>query len=129
MQRVISVRFAEVLAQAGSLRGDRAEALHALRIACKRLRYSIELFEDALPKLAAAGARLRQLQDELGNVHDCDVLTELAQRKEATHVIHRLRRDRERHTLRAHALWIDAFSTGGPLSELIAYTGFGAGAP
>lgn len=129
MQRIISVRFAEVLAQADGLKGDRAAELHALRIACKRLRYSIELFEGELPKLKAAGQRLAQLQDELGVVHDCDVLLELAQTKNATHLGHRLRRDRERHALRAHGLWIDAFSQGGPLSELIAYTGFGVPMP
>jgi CHAD domain-containing protein len=129
MQRIISVRFAEVLAQADGLKGDRAADLHALRISCKRLRYSIELFQNELPNLKAAAARLAQLQDELGVVHDCDVLSELAQERGATHLGHRLTRDRERHALRAHGLWIDAFKEGGPLSELIAYTGFGVPTP
>lgn len=129
MQRIISVRFAEVLAQADGLRGDRAPELHALRIGCKRLRYSIELFKRDLPKLRAAGQRLAQLQDELGFVHDCDVLSGLASEKGAAHLRHRLQRDRERHALRAHALWTDAFKPGGPLTELIAYTGFGVPTP
>lgn len=129
MQRIISVRFAEVLAQADGLKAERPAEMHALRITCKRLRYSIELFERDLPMLKPAGARLRQLQDELGEVHDCDVLLELAKEQRARHLAARLARDRERHTLRAHALWIDAFSSGGPLAALIAYTGFGAPLP
>lgn len=125
VQRIVSVRFAEVLAQANGFRKNRAGELHALRISCKRLRYSLELFAPCLPKLKSAEERLRQLQDELGEVHDCDVLLQLAAKHEATHLQGRIRRDRERCTLRAHALWADAFARGGPFAELIAYTGFG----
>lgn len=129
MQRIVSVRFAEVLSQAGGIKSERPSELHALRIGCKRLRYSLELFENELPKLKPAAQRLRQLQDELGVVHDCDVLLTLAQEHGAHHVAHRLQRDRARHTVRARALWADAFAHGGPLGELIAYTGFGATPP
>ena len=125
MQRIISVRFAEVLAQAGAIKTDHPSELHALRIGCKRLRYSLELFESELPGLKPAAQRLRQLQDELGLVHDCDVLLALAEEQHAQHLAHRLQRDRVRHTLRAHGLWADAFTRGGPLGALIAYTGFG----
>lgn len=126
VQRVISVRFAEMLALAGAFATLRGDELHALRIACKRLRYSIELFEKALPALKVSAQRVRQLQDELGKVHDCDVLGVLAEESNAGHLVHRLRRDRERHALRAKALWLDAFSQGGPLIELVNYTGLGA---
>jgi CHAD domain-containing protein len=126
VHRVVSVRFAEVLALAGAFATQRGAELHALRIACKRLRYSIELFEQELPALKASAQRVQQLQDELGEVHDCDVLGAMAQDKKANHLGHRLRRDRERHALRAKALWVDAFSKGGPLLELVKYTGFGA---
>lgn len=129
MQRIVSVRFAEVLSGAAALKTCRSEDLHALRISCKRLRYSIELFARALPKLAAAGQRMRQLTDELGEVHDCDVLSSMAKEHRAPHVLRRLKRDRERHALRAKALWLDAFSAGGPFSALIDYTGFGVLAP
>jgi hypothetical protein len=49
--------------------------LHDLRIAAKRLRYSFEVFEEVLP--AACGAfvtEITHLQDELGEMHDNDVL-------------------------------------------------------
>jgi CHAD domain-containing protein len=51
-----------------------ARVAHGLRIAVKKLRYDAELAEPALP--AAAGAVLKalvQLQDALGELHDCDV--------------------------------------------------------
>ena len=129
IQRVISVRFAEVLAQTRALSTQRPDELHAFRIGCKRLRYSLELFAEALPRLESAKARIRQLQDELGEVHDCDVLSAMAKHREATHLLRRLMRDRDRHAARARALWLDAFAQGGPFNELIAFTGFGAVAP
>jgi hypothetical protein len=52
--------------------------LHNLRIAAKRLRYTLELFEDALPAACQAIAKeLAQLQDELGSLHDNDVMIAL----------------------------------------------------
>jgi CHAD domain len=58
--------------------------LHDLRIAAKRLRYTLEVLGSALgPAAAALEDEARALQDVLGEVHDCDVLaprlhTELA---------------------------------------------------
>ena len=58
---------------------DQLRELHELRIAAKRLRYTLELFEPALPGGAAEAIDdLKHLQDELGFVHDRDVLTDLA---------------------------------------------------
>ncbi len=59
---------------------DNARGLHDMRIAAKRLRYTFEVFEDVLP----AGGRavvgeLTQLQDELGELHDSDVMIALLQ--------------------------------------------------
>ncbi len=52
--------------------------LHNLRIAVKRLRYTLEIFEDYLPReCKAAVDELQQLQDELGALHDNDVLIAL----------------------------------------------------
>ena len=52
--------------------------LHNLRIAAKRLRYTLEIFEDVLPPACHAFAdELTQVQDELGAVHDNDVLIAL----------------------------------------------------
>jgi hypothetical protein len=52
--------------------------LHNLRIAIKRLRYTLELFSAALPaQTAIIVHELTQLQDELGELHDCDVMIAL----------------------------------------------------
>lgn len=52
--------------------------LHNLRIAAKRLRYTFEVFEEVLP---AAGKdvvdELTRIQDELGVLHDSDVIIAL----------------------------------------------------
>ena len=51
------------------------EALHDMRIAAKRLRYLLEVMEPALgPKAGKAAGRARDLQDVLGDIHDCDVM-------------------------------------------------------
>jgi CHAD domain len=52
--------------------------LHDLRIASKRLRYTFEIFGDVLPvacKLAIG--EIEQIQEELGSMHDSDVLIAL----------------------------------------------------
>lgn len=52
--------------------------LHNLRIAAKRLRYTLELFEDVLPEESKAVVEeLTQIQDELGALHDHDVMIAL----------------------------------------------------
>ncbi|HEV2583672.1 MAG TPA: CHAD domain-containing protein [Ktedonobacteraceae bacterium] len=49
--------------------------LHDLRIAAKRLRYSFEVFEEMLPgSCGAFVTEITRLQDELGDLHDSDVL-------------------------------------------------------
>jgi len=53
-------------------------ALHELRIACKRLRYTLEFFQDVLPGGACdAAATATKMQDALGEVHDADVWSEI----------------------------------------------------
>ncbi len=55
-----------------------SKELHNLRIAAKRLRYTLEMFEDVLPETNNAIVdELSQLQDELGLLHDSDVLIAL----------------------------------------------------
>ncbi len=52
--------------------------LHNLRIAAKRLRYTLEIFEDVLPSASQAiREELTQIQDELGALHDSDVMIAL----------------------------------------------------
>jgi CHAD domain-containing protein len=50
------------------------EALHRLRIAYKRLRYTVETFETVLPPdLAALAAPAARFQSRLGKLHDIDM--------------------------------------------------------
>lgn len=52
--------------------------LHNLRIAAKRLRYTLEIFEDVLPSTChTISKELTQIQDELGSLHDSDVVIAL----------------------------------------------------
>jgi hypothetical protein len=50
------------------------DTLHDLRIAAKRLRYILEVAEPCFgPYAEKAGRRTKELQDLLGEIHDCDV--------------------------------------------------------
>jgi CHAD domain-containing protein len=51
------------------------EVLHAFRSACRRLRYTMELFEGALPGAERLIAELERTQDEIGDMHDGHVAT------------------------------------------------------
>jgi len=54
------------------------QELHNLRIAAKRLRYTLEVFEDVLPEACKLVVEeLLQIQDELGTLHDSDVMIAL----------------------------------------------------
>ncbi len=54
------------------------QELHNLRIAAKRLRYTLEVFEDVLPEACKPVVKeLQQIQDELGALHDSDVMIAL----------------------------------------------------
>ncbi len=54
--------------------------LHDMRIAAKRLRYTFEVFEEVLPASGKAIVEeLTRLQDELGALHDSDVMIALLQ--------------------------------------------------
>lgn len=56
--------------------GADSEALHDLRIAAKRLRYSLEMFAVCFPADVASELAdgVRSMQDILGRIHDLDVL-------------------------------------------------------
>jgi CHAD domain-containing protein len=68
-RRIIAVRAQEVLDLAVVAQDPfEMKALHDLRIAAKRLRYVLELTgPEAVVK------QLKDLQDVLGDIHDCDV--------------------------------------------------------
>ena len=74
-RRVLAVRIEEIYAYDGAIADPaRVTELHDMRIAFKRLRYLLEIFgvaftEDLDPFLE----QVKELQDLLGDIHDCDV--------------------------------------------------------
>jgi CHAD domain-containing protein len=53
---------------------DAVEELHAMRIAAKKLRYTMECFSGIFPeRLAEYLSTMRVIQEQLGTIHDCDV--------------------------------------------------------
>ncbi|MBV9149919.1 MAG: CHAD domain-containing protein [Candidatus Eremiobacteraeota bacterium] len=125
MRRIVTVRFCEVLTQAPALKDAKPQPLHDLRIACKRLRYTLELFGNALRECRAAERALEGLQQLLGDAHDCDILLESAQRAGAVHLAKRVRRDRERSVRRAQRLWLRSIDEHGAFASLIGLSGIG----
>jgi len=72
---ITSLRLEEMLAYEASVyHPEQVEELHAMRIAAKRLRYTLEVFaplyDDGLKQPLQT---VRQVQDVLGDIHDCDV--------------------------------------------------------
>jgi CHAD domain-containing protein len=75
-RRIIRARLTEMYAWAQYAHDERrAREQHQMRIAAKRLRYTLELFREYLPERAGECIKdLRSIQDALGLLHDCDVL-------------------------------------------------------
>lgn len=73
---IIPVRVAELRAWEAAVQDpERIEELHAMRIAAKRLRYTMEIFASAYGKpFAAAITQVKAIQERLGTIHDADVL-------------------------------------------------------
>jgi CHAD domain-containing protein len=63
-------RYQEILRYEMALPRASAETLHGLRIACKRLRYSMQIFGKTPPALAETLSALKDAQDHLGRLHD-----------------------------------------------------------
>ncbi len=63
-------RYEEILSYEMVLPEAGAETLHKLRIACKRLRYSMQIFGPAPAALSETMATLKAAQDQLGQLHD-----------------------------------------------------------
>jgi hypothetical protein len=74
--RIVLVRLGELRGLAPkALKPKAAKAQHDLRIAAKRLRYVLELTGFCFGHPAeTARRRARDLQDALGEIHDCDVM-------------------------------------------------------
>lgn len=73
---VIETRLGEMLSFAPWVDDPaNVEEIHNLRIAAKRLRYSLELFRFALPS-GAGGLinEVKEIQEHVGDMHDADVM-------------------------------------------------------
>jgi CHAD domain-containing protein len=78
-QQILAVRFDELISHAGWITDQElVTELHDARISAKRLRYTLEFYEQVLESdTATAIAELASLQDALGNVHDVDFRIEM----------------------------------------------------
>ena len=80
--RIVSVRLDEMRSFAPkALKPGRLRQQHDMRIAAKRLRYVLEATEFCFGRPGqVARRRARDLQDILGELHDCDVMLPRAER-------------------------------------------------
>ena len=75
-ERIVRTRLDELYSfTPKALNPKRVKALHDMRIAAKRLRYVLEITSFCFgPYASTATKRARELQDLLGEIHDCDGL-------------------------------------------------------
>ena len=76
LERIVATRLDELCSfMPRAMDPARMKALHDMRIAAKRLRYILEVGAEPCfgPYAAEAIKRTRDLQDLLGELHDCDV--------------------------------------------------------
>jgi len=75
-ERIVRVRLDELCRLAACAQLPEAvEELHDTRIAAKRLRYVLEIMGPCLgPYAETATKRAKDIQDLLGEIHDCDVM-------------------------------------------------------
>lgn len=77
--KIIWTRFQEMMSFAdAALEGSDPEGVHDMRVASRRLRAALELFQDVFPvkQLAPFRRGVKELADTLGEVRDLDVLIE-----------------------------------------------------
>lgn len=78
-REILKVRIAEYYHYTPIVHDEKAGVLlHELRIAAKRLRYTLEMFRGVFGESGDLQIeRVKTIQEELGNVHDADVRIEL----------------------------------------------------
>lgn len=74
-KQTLKKRQKQVFKHGGMVAGENATLLHALRISCKKLRYSVEMFGSLYPeaKTRNYASALSELQDILGTLNDIAV--------------------------------------------------------
>lgn len=76
--RLIYTRYETVRAYETALDDAQIETLHALRIDCKYLRYTLEFLSEVLgPEVGAVIKEVKTIQDHLGDLNDADVAIRL----------------------------------------------------
>jgi hypothetical protein len=77
-RRIIDVRLEEMLGfGVHAYDPTRIEEIHNLRIAAKRLRYTLEMFRFAFPKkLGSLISEVKEVQEHIGDMRDADVMIE-----------------------------------------------------
>lgn len=90
-RKIIDVRLDELLSWSPYVDDPRfVEELHNLRIAAKRLRYTLELFRFAFPNdLVSLIDEVKEIQEHIGNMHDADVMIERMQETIGTDSVNR----------------------------------------
>jgi CHAD domain-containing protein len=103
--RIVHTRLDELRSFADlALDPGAAVVQHDMRIAAKRLRYVLEIVGPCFgPEAKAARRAARDLQDVLGEIHDCDVT--LPRIEGIDSLAARLRERREMLFRRFHDLW------------------------
>jgi hypothetical protein len=75
-QRVVALRLDELLSWRRALVDpELVQELHDMRIAAKRLRYALEIFAICFADSKPVLKELTAIQEDLGTIHDLDVLT------------------------------------------------------
>jgi len=76
IERIVAVRLDELCGFVPRVFDPgEVDGLHDMRIAAKRLRYVLEVTAPCFgPYARAAAKRTKELQDLLGEIHDCDVM-------------------------------------------------------
>lgn len=99
LARIVAVRLAELRDFAdAALAEDAGQAQHDMRIAAKRLRYLLEIFEPCLGEEAKVARRAaKQLQSTLGDLHDCDLMLPKVEHIPSLATLLRERRERLFH--------------------------------
>lgn len=119
-RRIVAVRTAELYAFVPEALGEHAVTpMHDMRIAAKRLRYVLELVAFCFGEVGAeAQKRARELQDVLGEIHDCDVMLERIAASQASEpegfdaLAARFRDRRAKQFARFTRLWADIAESG-----------------